>query len=81
MTIEMRRQIRDFLHKKFPNAEIADDQDIFALGYVNSLFAMELVLFIEQAFGDEVPNEDLEIDNFRSVDAMTAMLERRRAAA
>lgn len=81
MTNEIRRQIRDFLHNKFPNAGITDDQDIFALGYVNSLFAMELVLFIEQAFGNEVPNEDLEIDNFRSVDAMTSMLERRRAAA
>ena len=81
MTNDVCGQIRDFLHKKFPNAEITDDQDIFALGYVNSLFAMELVLFIEQAFGEEVPNEDLEIDNFRSVDAMTSMLERRRAAA
>ena len=56
MTHEIRRQIRDFLHNKFPNAELTDDQDIFALGYVNSLFAMELFLLIEQAFGYDVTN-------------------------
>lgn len=78
---DVRTEIREFLNAKFPNAQIADDQDIFALGYVNSLFALELVLFIENAFGEPVPNEDLEIDNFRSVDAMASMIERRSAAA
>lgn len=70
------QQILDFVHQRFPGAEIAPEQDIFALGYINSLFAMELVMFIEQTFGFTVPNDELKIDTFRTANAMTALIER-----
>jgi methoxymalonate biosynthesis acyl carrier protein len=76
-----RAAIRGFILDKFPNAELADDQDIFTLGFVNSLFAMELVLFVERHFEMQVSNEELDIANFRSVDAMAALVERARLAA
>ncbi len=69
-------QIRGFIIGRFPNAELADDQDIFALGYVNSLFAMELVLFVEKQFGIEIPNQELDIANFRTIDAIAALIGR-----
>jgi acyl carrier protein len=68
--------IRGFVHAKFPHAEIADDQDIFALGFVNSLFAMELVMFIEQRFDFQIANEDLQLSNFRTVAAMERLVAR-----
>jgi methoxymalonate biosynthesis acyl carrier protein len=43
---------------------------------VNSLFAMELVLFIEDSCGFTIPNDDLTLDNFRSVRAMAALVAR-----
>lgn len=70
--------IREFIRNRFPNAEFADDQDIFTLGFVNSLFAMELVMFLESHFGMQVSNDDLEIANFRTVRAMAALVERTR---
>lgn len=70
-------KIRDFLGKFFQNLELEDDQDIFALGFVNSLFAMQLVLFIEKEFDLKVEDEDLDIDNFRSIRAMTALIQRK----
>ncbi|MGC4897462.1 acyl carrier protein [Micromonospora sp. DT31] len=77
---EVRTQIREFIASRYPQQEIADADDIFALGYVNSLFAMELVVFLEKAFRTTIPNGELRIDNFRSVDQMVALFERLRAA-
>jgi methoxymalonate biosynthesis acyl carrier protein len=54
------------------------DADLFASGLVSSLFAMELVVFVEQTFGLTVSGPDLTLDNFRSVRAMTALVDRLR---
>lgn len=78
MTTDPRPDLRSFLSSRFPQVEVADEEDIFALGFVNSLFAMELVMFIERMFGFEVPNEDLTLDNFRSIKAMAELIGRHR---
>jgi methoxymalonate biosynthesis acyl carrier protein len=71
-------KIKAFLGKYFKNLELQDDQDFFALGFVNSLFAMQLVLFVEKELGIPVSNEDLDIDNFRSINAITALVQRKK---
>ena len=73
-------QIRNFLAKHFQNIELQSDQDIFALGFVNSLFAMQLVMFVEKEFGITVEDGDLDIDNFRSIQAIIALVERKTAS-
>lgn len=75
-----REQIRGFITRHVRGKELADSQDVFASGYVNSMFAMQLVQFVETAFGVTVESEDMDIDNFRSVDALAAFVERKRAA-
>lgn len=62
------------------DADVKDEDDIFALGYVNSLFALELVTFVESCFAITIENEDLELENFRSVDAITSFIGRKRGA-
>ncbi|GGR90037.1 hypothetical protein GCM10010252_31150 [Streptomyces aureoverticillatus] len=47
--------------------ELGPDEDYFALGLVNSLFAMELVNFVEQRYGIEVGVDDLDLDHFRTL--------------
>ena len=70
MTIETTREkIRDLL-AQFTADEVVDDQEIFTSGLVNSLFAMQLVLFLEQEFQFEVEDEDLDIDNFNTLNAL-----------
>ncbi len=76
---ENKAKIREFIGKHIRGHELQDDEDIFASGFVNSMFAMQLVQFVETAFGVAVENEDLEIDNFRSVDAIAALVERKTA--
>ncbi len=74
---ETKAKIRQFLSQYFNTAELADDADFFELGYVNSLFAMQLVMFVESEFAFEVENEDLELDNFRTIDAITNLIEKK----
>nr|WP_154958163.1 acyl carrier protein [Paenibacillus xylanexedens] len=64
---EYEGQIRSFLTRYFRKHELAGDDDIFALGIVNSLFAMQLIIYIENEFGVEVANEDLNIENFSTI--------------
>ncbi len=74
MTEHIARQIRQFITDRYPQAQICDDDDIFSLGFINSLFAMELVMFIERTFDISIPNADLQIRNFRTVNAMKTLV-------
>jgi len=78
---EIKAKIKQFLARFFQNYDLQDDEDIFALGFVNSLFAMQLVLFVEQEFQISVDNEDLDLDNFRTVDALANLIRRKKAPA
>lgn len=77
---DARTEIRAFVVKRFPDGKIADDQDIFATGFVNSLFAMELVMFIEKHLDARLPNTEVKLDNFRSVDSMVELVDRQTGA-
>ena len=72
---DIRSKIKVFINRFFQNVELQDDQDIFSMGFVNSLFAMQLVMFVENNFGIAIENEDLDIDNFRTVDAIVKLIE------
>ncbi|AWK88334.1 acyl carrier protein [Azospirillum thermophilum] len=75
------RKIVDFMARAFQRDDVPVDEDIFASGFATSLFAMQLVDFVEREFGITVEAEDLELDNFRSVAAVAALVERKTARA
>ncbi len=78
---EIKPKIRAFLSRYLRNHEPGDDEDIFAQGLVNSLFAMQLVGFVEKEFGIQVESDDLEIENFSTINAIVALVERKAACA
>jgi acyl carrier protein len=69
-------QILAFISGRYPQVEITETDNIFEIGFVNSLFAMELVMFIEKTFSVTVPNDELRIENFHSAYSMTELVER-----
>ncbi|MFN9086500.1 MAG: acyl carrier protein [Gemmatimonadaceae bacterium] len=54
--------------------------DLFAAGLVNSLFALQLVQFVEREFGITVTGDDLSVDNFRSLNAIDEFVARKVAS-
>jgi methoxymalonate biosynthesis acyl carrier protein len=69
--------IRNFMTRSFDGRALADEDDIFALGFGNSLFAIQLVTFVENEFGIEIDSEDLEMTNFRSIQSISDLVERK----
>lgn len=71
-------KIKKFLSRFFRKRELLDDEDIFSLGFVNSLFAMQLVMFIEKEFGFQVDNDDMDLKNFSSINSISQLIQEKR---
>jgi methoxymalonate biosynthesis acyl carrier protein len=80
MSTDARARIAEYLSRFFPVQDLADDDDIFQLGFVSSMFAMQLVTFVEHEFDITVENEDLEIEHFRSIAALESFVVRKLSA-
>ena len=74
-------KIKEFLSRFFKNHDLQPQEDIFALGFVNSLLAMQLVAFVEKEFSIRVEDEDLDLDNFRSIQAISNLVAKKSGAA
>jgi methoxymalonate biosynthesis acyl carrier protein len=73
-------KIKEFLSRFFKNHDLKPEEDIFALGFVNSLLAMQLVAFVEKEFAIRVEDEDLDLDNFRSIQAISNLVAKKSGA-
>lgn len=77
MSGDIRSTIRAFIAARFSREEsIPDDRDLFALGFVNSLFALELLTFIETSFAVSIPDDELRPETFHTVNAMVSLVDR-----
>ena len=78
MNIEEEKGIKDtvrrFILSSISIAKLNDDDDLFESGIVNSLFAVQLMTYIEKTFAIEVAMDDLDIENFKSLNATTAFV-------
>lgn len=72
--MNVRTRIRDYFGKVIADP-ISDDDDIFRLGLVDSLFALQLLAFVEDEFSIVAERDDLNIHNFSSISALTALIE------
>jgi methoxymalonate biosynthesis acyl carrier protein len=70
----IKETVRGFILSSITLAELDDDDDLFESGIVNSLFAVQLMTFIEKTFAIEVGMDDLDIENFKSLNATTAFV-------
>jgi acyl carrier protein len=76
--VELEKKIREFIESNLvlldDEVALKNDADIFALGFVDSLFALQLISFLEETFAIEVNDQDLDISNFNSVAAIVAFV-------
>ena len=71
----VKEAIKVFLSKFVNVNEIEDTDNIFEKGLVNSLFAMNLVAFIEKEFDISIDNTELDLDNFKDIKSIVALIE------
>lgn len=71
---DMRKEVLDFLGKFIDLNSINEKTNFIEEGLVNSLFAMQLILFLEENFHITVSNEDIKPENFCSIDSIMIYL-------
>lgn len=74
-------KIKAFLSAFFQTAALKEDDDIFDLGFVSSLFSLQLVTWVEKEFGIRIKDEDLDIENFNTIEAIANLVSRRSSRA
>lgn len=72
--LDIKGQIKAFIVSAVNVPDLADDDNLFESGIVNSLFAVQLMTFIERRFAIEVGTDDLDIENFKSLNAAAAFV-------
>lgn len=70
------RILKFFIEKNKADDNLTWDTDLLGGGYVNSLFALEIVMFLEKEFKIRIKRRDINDDNFRTINNMTALVER-----
>lgn len=73
----VKETVKRFILNSINIRHLDDDDNLFESGIVNSLFAVQLMTFIEKTFAIEVGMDDLDIENFKSLNAATAFVVRK----
>lgn len=73
----IKERVSGFILDSVRLGDLKEDDDLFKTGVVNSLFAVQLMTFIEKTYDIEIGNEDLDIVNFRSINTTTAFIMRK----
>lgn len=69
----LHKELLDFLSERIQTT-VEPDQDLFSSGMVSSMFAMQLVVHLEEAYDIAIVGGDLKLDNFRTVQTMTDLV-------
>ena len=76
----IKETVRNFINSSINIDALGDDENLFETGIVNSLFAVQLMTFVERTFEIEIGMDDLEIENFKSVSATAAFVTKKKAS-
>jgi methoxymalonate biosynthesis acyl carrier protein len=77
----MKNQIRKFILKNLTlfddDVRLLDDDNFFELGFVNSLFALKLINYIEKQYNIKVENTEMEVTTFSTVNGICNFIARK----
>lgn len=77
----VRERIRGFITETFMfragGRAIGDAESLLKAGVLDSVGVLVLVSFIEETFEVKVDDDEVEPDNFASIDSLTAYVERK----
>jgi acyl carrier protein len=81
---QVRREMREFVTESFlymhPDLELTDDEDLLAKGVIDSLGFVELVEEVQARYRVAVQDVEITEQNFGSINAIAAFVERKRGA-
>lgn len=80
--MEVKLKLKKFIESHILSVEdsfeLGDGDNIFKQGFLDSMFALQLVNFIEQEFGIEITDEDLDIQNFNTIERILLFISKKK---
>lgn len=74
--MDTKETIYQFFAEKKMTDGLDYDTELMDSGKVNSLFALEIVLYLEKTFKIRLKGKDINKNNFRTINAMAELVER-----
>lgn len=81
--MERKTMIMQYIKKEImrnEKATISEQEDLLSEGILDSLGILQLVAYIDDTFGIEIPDRDVVYENFYSVDALNTYLQQYKPA-
>ena len=72
--------IREYVYEHFPAARdkaIGDEDPLLELGIVDSLGVLDIVAHLESEFDVTITDDELEVEDFRSIQSLAAFMQRK----
>jgi acyl carrier protein len=73
--------LRAYFAKEIPQAkkDIGDDESLIEAGILDSMAIVKLVAYLEEQFGIELTDEEFDPDNFDSLSAIDALIQKKQS--
>src|SRR5215216_3412445 len=79
---DQKKIVKDYVNRELAEegkeTDLKEEENLLANGIVYSLGVLKLVSFIENEFNVQVPDEDVTVNNFRSLKSIGEYLEKRK---
>lgn len=79
--MDIKEKVGDFIKSNLisfdDDLSIDDDDNIFEAGFVDSSAAIQLVVFVEEAFNIQVTDDDLDLINFSTINRIVQFINRK----
>jgi len=76
--MDIKAVLRNFINEKFEldnDPDFTDDAHLFDMGFIDSLGATEVILFIEETFNVEITQKDLILFPMNTVEEIALVIE------
>ena len=77
--MDKKEELKKYINSQLLNgrgpATLSDQDELLLSGIIDSMGMLQLVNFIEEKFGCQVPFEDFTIENFETIAAMDTYLQ------
>jgi len=70
---EIKGLIKAFV-SNFTNKAIEDDTNLFEMGFISSLFGIQLIIYIEKTFEINLALEDISLEKLQTLESIASLI-------
>ncbi len=79
--MDIKNQLKEFIVAEFGEDKelqaLTPDDDLIRQGVVDSMGVLQVVNFIEQTYGTQVADEEITVENFRTINAIANLVSKK----